>query len=248
VVAATPAQHPISIVSETKRPTRRTLALICRLTRASCVPAITTGRKWPIWHPQELTMRGFHAISVKFTQTERRFTALGQGFPALPIIAMPLLVKPERGHPLRRVSTGKKASVPNFFLIGLHTLLPRSLLHRALLEPVFSSFDFRSFLAEPLLNEATRSVTHLVLAPDRKCLFIKSFPSFLRLSCDRLSAPIPLQRDQKTFSTGPCSFSFKSFGFVVACHQAPNVQPVFDSRHGRIACKILSPTVPLLVG
>jgi hypothetical protein len=154
----------------------------------------------------------------------------------------------ERGRPLRRVSTGKKASVPNFFLIGLHTLLPRSLLHRALLEPVFSSFDFRSFLAEPLLNEATRSVTHLVLAPDRKCLFIKSFPSFLRLSCDRLSAPIPLQRDQKTFSTGPCSFSFKSFGFVVACHQAPNVQPVFDSRHGRIACKILSPAVPLLVG
>jgi hypothetical protein len=154
----------------------------------------------------------------------------------------------KRGRPLRRVSTGKKASVPNFFLIGLHTLLPRSLLHRALLEPVFSSFDFRSFLAEPLLNEATRSVTHLVLAPDRKCLFIKSFPSFLRLSCDRLSAPIPLQRDQKTFSTGPCSFSFKSFGFVVACHQAPNVQPVFDSRHGRIACKILSPAVPLLVG
>jgi hypothetical protein len=158
------------------------------------------------------------------------------------------IFKAERGRPLRRVSTGKKASVPNFFLIGLHTLLPRSLLHRALLEPVFSSFDFRSFLAEPLLNEATRSVTHLVLAPDRKCLFIKSFPSFLRLSCDRLSAPIPLQRDQKTFSTGPCSFSFKSFGFVVACHQAPNVQPVFDSRHGRIACKILSPAVPLLVG
>jgi hypothetical protein len=51
----------------------------------------------------------------------------------------------ERGRPLRRVSTGKKASVPNFFLIGLHTLLPRSLLHRLLLEPVISSFDFGSF-------------------------------------------------------------------------------------------------------
>jgi hypothetical protein len=59
-----------------------------------------------------------------------------------------------------------------------------------------------------LRSEAIRSVTHLVLAPDRKILFIKSFPSLLCLSCDRLSAPIPLQRDQKTFSAGPCSFSF----------------------------------------
>ncbi len=29
----------------------------------------------------------------------------------------------------------------------------------------------------------------------------------------------------------------KSFGSQVACCQAPSVQPVVDSRHGRIACK-----------
>src|SRR5207249_4873023 len=55
-------------------------------------------------------------------------------------------------------------------------------------------------------------------------------------------APNSLLRVQKTFSTGPRSFSLKEFWF----HQRPSpgvgVQPRFDSRHGRIACKFSFPS------
>ena len=64
----------------------------------------------------------------------------------------------KRGHPLRRVSTGKKVSVPNFFFFGLTTAAQEPF-RSALLEPVISSFDFG-----PFSLEAIRSVTHLVLA------------------------------------------------------------------------------------
>jgi hypothetical protein len=44
-------------------------------------------------------------------------------------------------------------------------------------------------------------------------------------------------RDQKTFSSEPRSFSAKELWFpadIAACW----IQPVFDSRHGRITCKM----------
>jgi hypothetical protein len=43
------------------------------------------------------------------------------------------------------------------------------------------------------------------------------------------------RRAQKTFSAGPCSFRELWFPESIA---ACRVQPVFDSRHGRIACKV----------
>ena len=64
--------------------------------------------------------------------------------------------------------------------------------------------------------EAIRSVTHLVLAPEPKKLFWFFFFSFLYIKSFfvlsfliflPISAPIPPRRDQKTFSTGPRSFS-----------------------------------------
>jgi hypothetical protein len=49
------------------------------------------------------------------------------------------------------------------------------------------------FLGEPLLNEAIRSVTHLVLAPDRKSLFFKCFSVFffVFLAIDLVPIPLP---------------------------------------------------------
>jgi len=44
-------------------------------------------------------------------------------------------------------------------------------------------------------------------------------------------------RDQKTFSAGPRSFNSKELWFPES-RTASGVQPVCDSRHGRIACKV----------
>ena len=44
-------------------------------------------------------------------------------------------------------------------------------------------------------------------------------------------------RDQKTFSAGPRSFNCKELWFPGSIF-ASGVQPVSDSRHGRIACKV----------
>ena len=50
--------------------------------------------------------------------------------------------------------------------------------------------------------------------------------------------PIPVCPGiQKTFSAGPCSFKAKELWFPGRV-EAPEVQPVIDSRRGRIACKI----------
>jgi hypothetical protein len=45
------------------------------------------------------------------------------------------------------------------------------------------------------------------------------------------------RRDQKTFSAGPRSFNTKELWFP-GNSSASGVQPVCDSRHGRIACKV----------
>src|ERR1051325_10053994 len=47
------------------------------------------------------------------------------------------------------------------------------------------------------------------------------------------------RRDQKTFSAGPRSFSTKEFWFSKSSGKAAfGVQPIFDSRHGRITGKV----------
>jgi hypothetical protein len=44
-------------------------------------------------------------------------------------------------------------------------------------------------------------------------------------------------RVPKTFSARPCSFSSKGIVVRAGLTELPRVQPVFDSRHGRITCK-----------
>ena len=57
----------------------------------------------------------------------------------------------------------------------------------------------------------------------------------------RVRAPTPhpsrQRRDQKTFSAGPRSFNAQELWFF-ANLAAFEVQPVVDSRHGRITCKM----------
>jgi hypothetical protein len=79
------------------------------------------------------------------------------------------------GHPLGQVSTDKTLPSSIFFIesfLGCKTLLYRP----------HSIPSFRSRDSVPLPGEAIRSVTHQVLAPDRRlfCLFLKAvflFPS-----------------------------------------------------------------------
>ena len=69
------------------------------------------------------------------------------------------------------------------------------------------------------------------------CLFITAAP-LLASRSDTGLAPNPGSTPgiQKTFSAGPCSFNSKELWFP-GSGGAPKVQPVIDSRHGRIACK-----------
>jgi hypothetical protein len=72
------------------------------------------------------------------------------------------------------------------------------------------------FPAEPLLNEAIRSVTHLVLAPDRRSLFFKGFPVFffVFLAID-LVRPSRFSGTRKRSVPVRVHSVYKSFGFVV---------------------------------
>ena len=64
------------------------------------------------------------------------------------------------------------------------------------------------------------------------CFFFlfKSFFVLVFLSIDR--APNSLWRVQKTFSSGPCSFSLKYFWFADTCRQAPVSNPLVT--HGTV--------------
>jgi hypothetical protein len=127
-------------------------------------------------------------------------------------------------------------------------------------------FVLRIGAAELLLSEAIRSVSHLGLAQGRRMLLAASFrtersrpdrsrPGSLRLgflgqpfyyphalvlasACVHPSGAHPESfRGQKTFSAGPRSFNTKELWFPGTLPSS-GVQPVFDSRHGRIACKV----------
>jgi hypothetical protein len=143
----------------------------------------------------------------------------------------------ERGHPLGGVSTGKKVFVPNLFsLLGLSFCCwrVRSVRH-------YSNPSFR--LINSGARTAIRSVTHLVLARAWGILFFRQRLPHL-WSFLSLAAPNPLWRVQKTFSSGPCSFSLPFRG----SRTAVRVQPVFDSRHGRITGKTFSRSLPRWFG
>ena len=162
---------------------------------------------------------------------------------------------------------------------------------------MISSFDSGPFPREPLLKEAIRSVTHLVLAlaaresnsstiepkgtGGTRPLPVPPGPLF----CSTVRIPVapglvksappafvsftpvhdwvsPAATSSQLWATNPArptrfgesrkrsvpvrvhSVS-KSFGFVGSRHQAPGGQPVFDSRHGRIACKVFPRSVSL---
>jgi hypothetical protein len=119
-------------------------------------------------------------------------------------------------------------------------------------------------LAELQLSQAIRSVSHLVLARDRLMFRLPNFRTrrsewgcpptrlpparFFGLRCFTTGAalvkrrrspalrPSRHRRDQKTFSAGPRSFSAKEFWFRKGSTLL--VQPVADSRYGRIAGKV----------
>jgi len=67
----------------------------------------------------------------------------------------------------------------------------------------------------------------------------------VRMICFHLPAlPNALWRVQKTFSAVPCSFKFQRT--LVRQRRSPGrrVQPVADSRSGRIACKMVPQVAP----
>ena len=68
------------------------------------------------------------------------------------------------GHPLGRVSTGKKTAVPKSLLHRVDSPLRQVFVLPGSIQTCHFVFDCGPFLSEPLLSEAIRSVTHLVLA------------------------------------------------------------------------------------
>jgi hypothetical protein len=89
------------------------------------------------------------------------------------------------------------------------------------------------FPGEPLLSEAIRSVTHLVLALDRKSLFLKSFPVFFFVFL-----AIDLARPSRSSGTRKRSVPVrvhsvdKSGGFAGSCRQAQAANPFLT--HGTV--------------
>ena len=135
-----------------------------------------------------------------------------------------------RGHPLGRVSRGKKAAVPNFFFFSFgRRSATETRLCQAGLEPVISSFD-----SGPIRQAAIRSVTHLVLAR-AKSLF-QSSPG---ATCCQVGSGAQLATaSPENVQCRSVFIQFVDSGSPVTCCQVPGVQPVCDSRPGRIAGKV----------
>ena len=171
------------------------------------------------------------------------------------------------GHPLGHWSTEKTLSAPVFIPV-----ISAAQVHlQSRFNPAFSFLLIPHPPRRPLPGEAIRSVTHLVLAPWSQFFWTQFSdrkeragiapgpgslrPGFLGHRSFTPAAPFLASRVrtgsapkggypalQKTFSAGPCSFSSKEFWFPGSL-AASGVQPVLDSRHGRITCKILSATL-----
>ena len=129
---------------------------------------------------------------------------------------------------------------PIRFFIGL-TLLPEIRLARS-----HSNLSFRRLIPDAnryYYAEAIRSVTHLVLARSGKlCLFFLSisFPVFVLVF-------LAINRSAHPASAGPENVQCRSVFIQFLRALVPRrlwpgrrVQPVFDSRHGRIAGKTFS--------
>ena len=133
---------------------------------------------------------------------------------------------------------------PILFFIGLTLLLEvRFARHH-------SNLSFRLSIAEACRRaiacaEAIRSVTHLVLARLGKlCLFSlsRSFPVFVLVF-------LAINPSAHPASAGPENVQCRSVFIQFVRALVPRrllpgrrVQPVFDSRHGRIACKFSFPS------
>jgi hypothetical protein len=182
---------------------------------------------------------------------------------------MPGLVNFHNKHqvsPIRALINRKNVIRPGFFLYRFCCGCKAPSRPRP--EPAFSLvLDSVSVSVSHCPTEAIRSVTHLVLAlggqrsatnySNRKERAERLLPGSLRLgflgqqpftlrprawqaAVALAWRPIPVPPGiQKTFSAGPCSFSTKELWFPASVC-APVVQPVFDSRHGRITCKTTS--------
>ena len=84
-------------------------------------------------------------------------------------------------------------------------------------------------LQDPAPSGSVFLVTSLLLLP----------PHTWQAAVVLASRPIPACAGiQKTFSAEPCSFSTKELWFPSRALRS-RVQPVIDSRHGRITCKTL---------
>jgi len=113
---------------------------------------------------------------------------------------------PGKGSPIKAARQAAKRHRPQLFSRWVPTAGRDSFLRRR------SILTFLSLIPEPPRHplpwaQAIRSVTHLVLAPEQVRVIhpARWGPQFTAAA----PAPIPLGRDQKTFSSGPCSFSFK---------------------------------------
>jgi len=162
---------------------------------------------------------------------------------------MHISVARKRGRPLGLASTGKKAFVPNSCSNQVDSLPPRVGFYST-----NSNLSFRLLIPDRFRcvtspNEAIRSVTHLVLAHKLPgSLSVLSLSLFFILKASEslsflVFLAIDSARPSRYRGTRKRSVPVrvhsvdKSYGFVGARCQAAAVQPVFDSRHGRIACK-----------
>ena len=165
----------------------------------------------------------------------------------------------KRGQPLGHLSNRKRRCRPILSKPVIAAALQTSSAGRH--KPGFSSLN-RNTSRFP--GEAIRSVSHLVLARDELMSRLnhnsngkertgRLLPGSLRLGFfgqplyyhtrwfwqarSPARRPSRHRRDQKTFSAGPRSFNSKELWFPGSV-TASGVQPVADSRHGRIACKV----------
>jgi hypothetical protein len=97
---------------------------------------------------------------------------------------------------------------------------------------VISSFDSGPFPTEPRLSEAIRSVTHLVLAPDRKFFLLKASRLFFVFLAIDSVRPSRFSGTRKYSVPVRVHSVSKRFGFVGSCHQAPAANPFLT--HGTV--------------
>jgi hypothetical protein len=137
--------------------------------------------------------------------------------------------KTKTGRPLGRLVKRQNVVVPNFFFVRSLSLSPRLRSLQSTRIRHFGPFDSRC----AALQEAIRSVTHLVLVPCS--LHLKSFP---------FQAPnLESSRSRKRSVPRPRSFSSSEFWFAACPHCAGASNPFVT----RVSVESLSKTCSLRV-